>query len=602
MKTKPIATVVGQRRLSGRSGTERGAILIMMVMMLVPLAIVTSTVVDLGVVRWQRSTLQNAADSAAVGAGNLLSGPGSGLGSDGNPQAACLNALRSLRQNLSGFDASDASGGGCGSLPALVSACVANMPAPITLTATSSDGKIKATLIYPQPSATNTANQRVAYVQGGASASAPTDPGTLCRSMIVNVTRSGMPSYFAGVLGIGSTSLTVNSLGSTADPGYTVGTTIAPAPTSPPTTVAPPATPGAFLAQQTIAGSDCAAILGLPNLEAPYQLSGLPATGTAITPSLLSMSKVTMKGCGSIFNWVNAQVWTAYGIGSNGQGTVVVVGDQNRFARFTGCVGASPTLTQTTEGWTGGGASIYYDVAGVGTHWVAVGNFGSVRVSNDDGKTWHTAANPPGGGVPLSEVASDGAGHWMAAASYGGIGTLYYSGDNGENWTTVSGISGASIVRSVAFDATTHQWLAAGSFGQVWASTSTTVNSTAGSTAASWSSVAFLKNSGPAGDDLISITVSPTGLIFVAAGGFGQVYVSNGTSPTGGFKNTASLSWLVVPQRVRTGPSNQVMVVGLANALYVSNDNGTNWTPVTNGVPSLRTWPDVANCAGLAGQ
>ena len=232
-------------RTSGaiRTTRQRGAILILMAMMIVPLTVMTAVVVDLGLVRWQRATMQNSVDSAAVAAGKMLSAKGSGSANgDGLPQAACIQALASLRQNLSGFTSTDVGdAGGCAGqspnppskLPTLVSTCVSSNMATQTLTATS--GNYTATLTYPIAGALLTADQqnavlaaqRVAYVGTNVATVTPNSQDARCRVMGVQVTRSNMPSYFGGAVGATSQSANAHADGATPATSTTL-----PAPTT----------------------------------------------------------------------------------------------------------------------------------------------------------------------------------------------------------------------------------------------------------------------------------------------------------------------------------------------------------------------------------
>ena len=222
-----ISVAIGKTR-------ERGVILILTALMIVPLTVMTALVVDLGLVRWQRATMQNSVDSAAVAAGNMLSAKGSGSANgDGLPQAACVQALASLRQNLSGFSSTDVAPGGCAGLPALVSACVTTNMGATTLTATS--GNYTATLTYPIPVSASTAaqnaalaSQRVAYVGNNVATVDPNSIQARCRVMGVQVKRSNMPSYFGGAAGATSQSATAQADGAT--PATT--TTLPPATTT----------------------------------------------------------------------------------------------------------------------------------------------------------------------------------------------------------------------------------------------------------------------------------------------------------------------------------------------------------------------------------
>ena len=202
--------------MTRNDSVDRGAILMILCLMIVPITIITAVVVDLGVVRWQRATLQNAADSAAVAGATQLSPSGSGQTvGDELPRTGCTEALASLRQNVVGFTATDVTGG-CASLPATVSACTA--ASNFVLSTPIANGYV-ATITYPVPAATDVASQRLELVRAAGYTGDTTSVAARCRGMVVTVTRSDIGPYFAAVISSSGQSVSVTSIGLTTSTG-----------------------------------------------------------------------------------------------------------------------------------------------------------------------------------------------------------------------------------------------------------------------------------------------------------------------------------------------------------------------------------------------
>lgn len=310
-----------------------------------------------------------------------------------------------------------------------------------------------------------------------------------------------------------------------------------------------------WLAQHTLAGSQCWILTS--GAQAPYSPNGTAS----------SWSKKSMKE--------NCLVWTAYGIGSNGQGTVISVGDQNMRGRWTNY---GNTAAQNSQAFRGS-LNTYNDVAANGTTWVAVGNIGRIQRSNDDGVTFSSAASTPGGVPALSFVAQHH-GTWIVGG--GSSQLLWRSTDGGSSWSNVSPPAvpnGAPTeFQSAVYNPVYGRWFAAGSQGQIWQSSND---------GASWT-----LNVDATDDSWINrIDVGPTGTMIAVTAGFG---ISARSTDGGATWNWTNIDGPSLPafRTVKAGPAGEWIAAGLANRVYYSLDDGVTWNKAT-GLPSLRTWEDL---------
>jgi hypothetical protein len=176
--------------LASRKGTERGAALVMVSIMLLALMTSAALVVDLGIARHARRSNQAAADFAALAAGEAL-----GNDPAPDPVVACADAVQYLIANVDGIDATVSVP--CASLP---NAC-AIATAPVTITDGGTAGNYNIAITYPVADAT-LADSTVA-----AASSLRNDDGVPCERMEVGVTYN-FESLFAGIVGKETFSIT----------------------------------------------------------------------------------------------------------------------------------------------------------------------------------------------------------------------------------------------------------------------------------------------------------------------------------------------------------------------------------------------------------
>ncbi|MCB1250218.1 MAG: hypothetical protein R2699_13715 [Acidimicrobiales bacterium] len=316
----------------------------------------------------------------------------------------------------------------------------------------------------------------------------------------------------------------------------------------------PPPTPGlqpGWLAQHTLAGS----------------CSGITANYQPYTPNSTATSWSTLpRSCGSLL------VRTMYGIGSNGSGTVIAVGDQNFRVRWTG---SGATMANDSQAF-GGSLNTYNDISASGTTWVAVGNSGRIRRSTDDGVTFSSPSSQPGGAPALTFI-RHAHGTWLCGG--GTIGLLWRSTDGGATWTSVS-IGGTSAIwQDVCYVRSTSTWLVCGTLGEIWASVDDGLTWTLrhDSGADSWTGID-----------------ANHGIVVACAAGLGRLVRSTDGGAT--FSVTTIGGGSPAFNDIKAGPDDEWMVVGLANEIWWSDDNAGTWT-AASGLPSLRTWNAVTHAA-----
>lgn len=315
----------------------------------------------------------------------------------------------------------------------------------------------------------------------------------------------------------------------------------------------PPPTPGltaGWLAQHTLAGS-CS---GITFAYQPYTPNGTATSWSALPRS-----------CGSLL------VRTLYGIGSNGSGTTIAVGDQNFRVRWTGC-GAS--MANDSQAFSGS-LNTYNDIAASGTTWVAVGNSGRIRRSTDDGVTFGGTTSQPAGVPALTFVAHDH-GTWIAGG--GTIGLVWRSTDGGATWASVSIGTTSAIFADATFTSGTGRWLVCGTLGEIWSSTDDGLT---------WA-LAF-----DSGADSWTGIDADGSVVVACAAGLGRL----ARSTDGGLSFTTSTLGGGTPafNDIKAGPDQEWMAVGLANQVWWSDDGGATWS-AASGLPSLRTWNAVTHC------
>jgi len=235
---------------------------------------------------------------------------------------------------------------------------------------------------------------------------------------------------------------------------------------------------------------------------------------------------------------------------------------------------------QDISAW-GGGVEAAYSPTDPDRIYVLLGQFSNFRgigISEDGGATFSNAAGPGSGLPPIGNVDRPGAsGLTVLGAADSDIvlavvgKTLYRSVDGGASFAVVPGMNNVRDV-SVAGDGST-----------VYAATEAQVglnfNSTPGS---------------PAGITELFASSSEGSTIYAVAfrDGDGGVYRFDGTGWTRIFDDRFAHAIAVNPEN----PSNLAIVtteqpfhdVSFATGVYLSDDGGANWTPVTDGLPMNR--------------
>lgn len=187
-----------RRRRSRRD--ERGAVILLVSLIMTVLLIVTSFVIDLGTTRATKRDAQAVADLAALDAGFFLSGSSpSGLGV-AQPRNACIAAIESAQRNVAGFLAGLSRAdieAECAAFPETIEDCTPNAAGFVPWKVELVDGNRSLTIRYPILSDELDTGR---FPAGGARDGL--DP---CERMGVDLHKTS-GTTFAGVLGIGELS------------------------------------------------------------------------------------------------------------------------------------------------------------------------------------------------------------------------------------------------------------------------------------------------------------------------------------------------------------------------------------------------------------
>jgi photosystem II stability/assembly factor-like uncharacterized protein len=251
------------------------------------------------------------------------------------------------------------------------------------------------------------------------------------------------------------------------------------------------------------------------------------------------------------------------GIGSGGGG---VGGDLTKFPKELKNLPAmhlgNPTRAQMLA------------VARAGSRTVAVGDHGTVILSDDDGRTWRQARDMPTRVMLTSVCFVDDKKGWAV----GHWGEILHTEDGGETWKLQRTDTGVDQpLFSVYFSDASHG-IAVG----LW---SLALRTTDGGTR--WETVKMptLSGADKAGPNLYELFADRTGALYIAAE-LGLVYRSA----------DAGESWSLI----KTGnkgsfwaglalPDNSVLVAGLNGKIWRSNDAGRTWSELTSGVTASIT-------------
>lgn len=204
---------------------------------------------------------------------------------------------------------------------------------------------------------------------------------------------------------------------------------------------------------------------------------------------------------------------------------------------------------------------------------------GVFRTTNG-GVTWNSAQSGLSGGENAAWVGPIEVHPTTSGTFYTARQRVYRSTNNGGSWTAISGnINGSSSVRELTISKSNPSIMFATSGSQVFKSTD------AGAT---WSNV----TSGLPNRTITTVEVHPTNssLVFLTFSGFGtdKVYKStNGGS-----------SWSSIDGPLPDSPVNDIYIAtdnpGMPNTyfvatdigVFITEDDGANWTEVTNGLPN----------------
>lgn|GEM_PF-4060937 len=177
--------------MSGRRlRQDQGVVLILIALLIVALLTTVAIVIDLGALRADRRDTSKGADLAALAAGYHLSGRGD-VDVTMDPRAACEAALRSVKENTSGFP-SDATMG-CGALPLTGGVPHCDDTTDMVTVTSLGSGPYLLTVEYPVP-ASEISDSRFA---GGVGA----EDGLPCERMRITL-RHTSGTTFARVIGV----------------------------------------------------------------------------------------------------------------------------------------------------------------------------------------------------------------------------------------------------------------------------------------------------------------------------------------------------------------------------------------------------------------
>ena len=189
-----------RRVARGEPADDRGAVIILFAIALVALLVLSSLVVDLGLLRAQRRANQSAADLSALAAGQWLSGRNAATPAI-RPRSACEAALLSVRANIDDFPS--AATLNCSLLPVLGSSPSCHGTSlPVSVTAAGA-APYALTVTYPVTAAMISQSE----FAGGSGV----NDGGRCERMEVTIGYV-QKSLFAGVLGVDSVDTEVTAV------------------------------------------------------------------------------------------------------------------------------------------------------------------------------------------------------------------------------------------------------------------------------------------------------------------------------------------------------------------------------------------------------
>lgn len=204
-----------------------------------------------------------------------------------------------------------------------------------------------------------------------------------------------------------------------------------------------------------------------------------------------------------------------------------------------------------------------------GQRWLAVGDYGTVVLSGDNGATWQQARSVPYSGLLTAVAMADEQIGW--AVGHGG--TILHTSDGGQNWSLQKQVDGAPVLLSlVALDA--RQALVVGAYGTALATADG---------GQSWAPVRV--GEGKDADRHLNHVFVANGVTYIAAESGAAYRAKNGWS-----------AW----ERLNTGLSGSlwgglstrdgaVVLFGMSGRLIVSRNQGTNWEPVETGLSQSLT-------------
>lgn len=204
-----------------------------------------------------------------------------------------------------------------------------------------------------------------------------------------------------------------------------------------------------------------------------------------------------------------------------------------------------------------------------GKLWVAVGDYGTILVSRDDGVSWKQAAHAPFSGLLTAVAMADERVGW--AVGHGG--TILRTDDGGETWRLQQQVKGGPVLLSVvARDA--RQVLVVGAYGTALATHDG---------GDSWQPLRVAE--GRDGDRHFNHTFITDGRTYIAAEGGGAYRSGNdwntwealatgvGGSLWGGFATAAG----------------EIVLYGMSGRVLLSRDHGTSWRAVDTGLTQSLT-------------
>jgi photosystem II stability/assembly factor-like uncharacterized protein len=230
--------------------------------------------------------------------------------------------------------------------------------------------------------------------------------------------------------------------------------------------------------------------------------------------------------------------------------------------------GAAPPVTQAMQLRTPQNAPLVA-VSSSGRDWFAVGDYGTVIRSSDNGATWKQAQSVPYSGLLTAVAMADEQVGW--AVGHGG--TILHTGDGGQRWSLQKQVDGAPVLLSlVALDK--RHALVVGAYGTALATADG---------GQSWMPVRV--GEGRDADRHLNHVFVANGVTYIAAES-GKAYRAKNGWAAWEQLNTGVSGSLWGGLATRDGA---VVLFGMSGRLIVSRDQGASWESVDTGLSQSLT-------------